>query len=306
MNKSEVLLKVKRIINHMLMNINITHEATRRGKYTFTSEAIKYLLWILMLFMLYSFGVALYEALKYKPLWNLKGISNILLIFDTPIKISVASLAILTIWMTLERMKQTQSQLEELSSNNRFNNYFVHKKEFIAEFKDNKLFVEFVEITNKDVSIELKNIYNEVYYKSPNTFEPQINSNTAEKINKLLFMMNAIGLNDKECDLKSISNSDLFKITSENILPIKLMITSIHSKLIPKMREASNIYGVNKSKRNYTHFILLNELFFSFVFYDALLRFDGNTTNLIPDFALNFIEFREGFYYDEAKAMMNI
>jgi len=66
------------------------------------------------------------NLIEYSSLsFSLKGeaISNMLMVYSTSIKIGTAFFASLAIWLTIQRMKQTDNQIDELIKNNRFNNF---------------------------------------------------------------------------------------------------------------------------------------------------------------------------------------
>ena len=55
-----------------------------------------------------------------------KGFSNLFSLYSSSIQLGGVLIAIITLIMTLERMKQTKEQLNVVSDNNKFNNYFKH------------------------------------------------------------------------------------------------------------------------------------------------------------------------------------
>jgi len=234
---------------------------------------------------------------------SLKGnaISNLLDIYATPIKIGTALFASLAVFLTVERMKQTDLQIDEIIKNNRFNNFFKHREEFKKEFVNNRFFMEISELTDRDVSFEIGLLYNLFYYQSPNTFEPHLNNDAENNITNFLKMVTNSELDKKGYSLENYDTEELVKISEKNYPQIKNLIISIHSKLTPQIRKTAEKYEEDV-RPLVSKFIYLNEIFWSGILYQSLFQFDGSTERVWENFDINFVNFRENLFYSDARS----
>lgn len=236
---------------------------------------------------------------------SLKGsaITNFLYLYSTPIKIGTALFASFAIWLTMERMRQTEKQIEEITKNNRFNNFFKHREEFKKEFTNNRFFIEVKDLTERDVAFEIGLLYNLFYYQSPNLFEPHLNSESEIRIKNFLSRISNSDLDKEGYNLEDFDLQELKKISDENFHQIKSLLTSIHSRLTPQIRKTAQEYEEN-IRPLLIKFIYLNEFFWSGILYQSLFQFDGSSERVWENFDINFVNFRENLFYSDARALV--
>ncbi|MBU2444763.1 MAG: hypothetical protein KJ666_04215 [Bacteroidetes bacterium] len=227
------------------------------------------------------------------PLITRLGLTNFFNYFDPSIKIGAFFTGALAILITLERMYQT-------SENYQLNNYFKHKEEFIKEFKDNRFFQEISALTDRDIEFEVRNLYNKFYYKSPNNFTPYLNKETKDQFENFIKSVKESSLDKIDYDLFQFPKEDLIKISEINHWELKSLVNSMNSRVIPSMRSIAKNNGDNIADR-INKFVYLNEIFWSGLFYEFLLLFNGANKHIWNNFPINFINYREICFYDDAK-----
>ncbi len=208
--------------------------------------------------------------------------------------------ASLAIWLTIERMMQTGKQIDEITKNNTFNNFFKHREEFKKEFSLNHFFIDVSELTGRDIDRDIRILYNLFYYQSPSIFKPHLNIDSKNKINKFLKMINTSELDKEGYNIEDYDSQELKKISNENFEQISKITTSINSNLAEQFKKAPKKHNGN-IKIELMRFGKLNELYLSGMLYQSLFQFDGSTERVLENFEKNFKDFRGKFDYDDVR-----
>lgn len=137
------------------------------------------MLWILgiicslILFLYLSFFQT--SAYSFDP--STKGFSVFLKIYEFPIKLATASVVLFGLWLTIERMKQTDKQIESIVSNNRFNNFYKHREEFIKFMSDRKPFSDLIIKYPSETKNYLIGIYGFAFSRKAQAFNGILDDN---------------------------------------------------------------------------------------------------------------------------------
>lgn len=149
--------------------------------------------------------------------WNLSNSSfeNLLNIYSFPVKSFAAFLALLTIYVTLKRMKATEQQIEltqkQIQINleqNRISNYFKYRDEFVKHFESGRFHKFYRGYLNEENNVE--GIYYPIFnffYGSIKEFDHNIKDNLLVDIQLLYDDANKFTLfrrNDTRRDINTL------------------------------------------------------------------------------------------------------
>ncbi len=240
---------------------------------------------------------------SFPPRIDLAGVKNLFSNFEPTIKIFTYFLGTFAIWLTLSRMFQTKEQLKIIEENNRFNNYFKHREQFVIQFKDNIFFKEFETLTKRSAEPNLLDLYYSYYYKSHHNFTPFMNKDANNLVYNFMNSVEKSKINIENFNLNEITIDELIKLTSKNDSNVRKYISSMNSYLTTQMKVRLILNEVERSltTEKISKFIYLNEIYWSGIFYNSLRAFDGNQSLAWENFPVNFINYREEVYYDDAR-----
>jgi len=168
--------------------------------------------------------VLIYEGWSREISPTSSGFSELLQLYNFPLKALTATLILFGLWLTIERMKQTDKQIAAITSNNRFNNFYKHRSEFESAFENFNFIKKILEYhklhyknrlipPSKKVNFsqsfkdKARRFYAAFYYTKPKHFNDCFNNDILSKINS----MNNVIINFPRLD------SDTTKIDFENI-----------------------------------------------------------------------------------------
>lgn len=268
------------------------------------TEFFKWLSIILLIFslLILLFNIVACTSIPFR--FDIIGIENLIKNYSTTIQIFTYFLGTFAIWLTLNRMLQTKEQITLIEDNNRFNNYFLHREQFLTQFKDNIFFKEFEDLTNRNPEPHVMVLYNTFYYKSHNNFVPTMNKQANEFVDNYFNKIEKSSLNIENSNLNNIEISELMELSKLNNSDIRRLTTSMNSYLTPQMRIIMEGYGDDRRtiSDKTTKFIYLNEIYWSGILYKSLDAFDGINRFTWDYFPTNFANFREEVFYEESKA----
>lgn len=242
---------------------------------------------------------------------SIQGFVEFERIFDFPIKILTVSFILFGLWLTVERMKQTDQQIESITSNNRFNNFYKHREEFLKKFKEfgfiksiqnysQKHMKNMVIPPDKKINIDLKiddlasRFYEEFYYTKSNKFIDNFNEVAKNKINQLIKDITALPRN-----YKNEINFEKAKATilDNAINNIPGVITSITTYLASLDNVELEYGDFSVSDRNF--FTKLNTIYWAAVIIQDVLIYEGTYSKEIKEyiFDYNVIRVEKGLYY---------
>lgn len=265
----------------------------------------KYFFWVAFSLFIISFALVIIILVEKKIdlSCTLKFFESLFFILDIPIKILAAAIAILTIGITVYRAYQFDKGMEVANNNNQFNNYYKHREEFIKEFSDKTFFKEYREITGRDTSEYVKNLYNEFYYSSPNEFSPKINSEIKNKIDKFIDGVSNSKVNIKDYNLSSLQKEEFSYLINLNIPSVNTLISSMTSKLIPSMRiapdQSKEVEMIISSV-----FVYMYIFYWSISLYSAVLLFDGSKVLSLENFINNYSDLASKCSYSMGKGLL--
>lgn len=262
---------------------------------------IKGVLIILVFFFLISFVAAIYESCSLEFGIDTDSLGYFITLFDLPIKSGAAIIAVFAIWLTFERMKQTEKQIEEMSKNNKFNNFFKHRDEFQKEFTNNSFFSEVKEITGNDISTQVKLLYNLFYYKSPNKFIPNVNRDKKVLMEQFIEKLKVSGLDQENLKLSEYDYEIIKNLLDEKLFILRNLTNSMHCSLVKFIAQIENENDV-QIKTYWSRFVYLNEIFWTGKLYQSILQYDGSPEIVFNNFEISFMNYKELVFYDELKS----
>ncbi len=223
---------------------------------------------IIFILTLY-FGIE--EAVKHKIQWDNEGFKNLIIYFNSAIQVGAVLLITLTIYFTIYRMNQTKEQIDQMIDNNRFNNYYKHREEFVKFFQDNKLFQKLAEASGYTLNQLLLEYYKIYYYKRDEEFQKRIKPSTLQAIENFLAIVRISGI-DSQNDL-DLSEIDLSDVSAPN------GNYTYHYLEIKKLIDGFNVLiNTNlKALPNYKILIFSNLLaiYYNYLIILDILSFDG-------------------------------
>lgn len=213
------------------------------------------------------------------------GFANFLKIFAPSLQIGASSIIIFTLWLTLERMKQTQVNIT-------FNNYYKHKEEFIVFLKKMPFFDVIEKQSQFELEVLLPPIYSYFFNKSYKDFEPSLNSKAKKEINNFIQKIKESSVSILNYNLENAPIDELKKLSeliNQTIEPICAIYTETE---VITVRQYCMKFGGRPIKSVEERFNLLSNLFWTISLYEDILSFDGTHQSLRGNFALNFINYR--------------
>ena len=141
------------------------------------------------------------------------GFSNFLKIYSPSLQIGTSAIIFFTLWLTFERMKQTQRQLEINQENVKFNNYYKHREEF-NQFINKMPFFNFIkEHSQIPVDTLIPAIYSYFFNKSYTSFEPRLNTKSKEEIDNFIKDIKNSSLSNFNQDLEQVPIEEIKKLS---------------------------------------------------------------------------------------------
>lgn len=262
------------------------------------------LLWIWIAGIVISFLIFLYllffQTSEYSFNISVEGFSGFLTIFEFPIKLLTASVVLFGLWLTIKRMEQTDKQIESISSNNRFNNFYKHREDFLKRFENFnflKKINQYQQLHNnnrgiapeKKVTINLtpynlaSEFYSVFYYSHPSDFNYEMNEISKQNIDKFIEKISKLSMKDTyEIDLNSISNEYLGGILYH--LPgVVTRLTSTLARL-----DNIEIEHSDKNADDIRFFTKLNILYWAAIIINDLLVYENKTSESVINYIRNY------------------
>lgn len=148
--------------------------------------------------------------------------------------------------MTAARMKQTEDQIRLIVENNRFNNFFKHRDEFVKYFSAKEYLKELSHNSKDLLERELLRFYEHFFYLNYQEFSTSINKYAKKNCQKFLEVLKDSELNQRDVDLNAVSQSKIRELTEFSSVLVVLIthytveIIQGHMKII---REFENKTG---------------------------------------------------------------
>ncbi len=234
------------------------------------------------------------DKLVFDPSSN--GFNNFLDCFKFPISLMAAFLASLTINFTIKRINQTDNQLNLLSDNNQFNNYYRLNEEFKKYFEGQELFTLYKNTFPNNSVFEINNhlqrLFKYFYGDMPKHFTTKILPNRLNAINNYLAIVDENNFIKSDSELTTVDYNILSNFCDNNLDIIKSLIKPLSEKLVAPIYSNRSI-SVPHLKEIDKHYLLMNELFLSVSFCESLLIFDGERINNYSTFKKNYMNYLE-------------
>lgn len=234
------------------------------------------------------------DSIVFNP--SIQGFIEFERIFDFPIKVLTTSFILFGLWLTIERMKQTSMQIESISLNNNFNNFYRHREEFITYLeKESLLYIQGAKLTND----EKLNLYNKCFYSSYEKFEPIVNNYFLNLVHDFSQKIKSIIPSEKDFEFSEIKNilnnfNDNTYQLYQYIKPDKIE-AAINSFVNDIIKKYNTKIAESKREEISTHLRNIRRLYFSCFFLQKLNRF-GGIEEIFSQMEINKIKSMENLY----------
>jgi len=245
-----------------------------------------YIAWALLLIGAGSFINILLTESSLSPSLSSRGFEEFFRLFGGPLSFLGASLVLFAAWLTLVRTENTQTQIDLLGQNNRFNNYYKHIEQFKSEFNEAPFMTRWFSLTGWKPQRVYMSIYREFYYQHPLDFAPKINPRTRKTIDEFLKKLEQSTLNktifqlNESSDLVPLVNlSTSFGDSFKDLLN-HLVERDSHG-LLQRFKERGLQEPESSDLRE--KFNSLNTVFLLYTLFCSLLVFDGEGEPDLPN-----------------------
>lgn len=282
-----------------LLNQNIDKLSKMKIKYNTYSNIVFIFFIVLFLSSVISFIIIMLD----KPMaidCSQEGLENLFKEFKTTVKFITATIAMFVIWLTLERMKQTQEQLDTIKNSTNLNNFFIHKAQFINHMKKTSYIQDYDKLNIPTVENVLSEIYRYYYNPSFINFKPKLSTNANKKYNSFINDIRKSELEIKDISLLDIDFNTISRIWEHNS-PTQIVLLKSRNKNHFNTTDFKTYLKLRKipwgrkaaSQKNYN---VLFDIYNLKKLYDELFIFDGLSTEKLV-FELNFLELQNDIKY---------
>ena len=221
---------------------------------------------------------------------NHQGFESFMIFFGFSIKALTATLATFAIWLTLERLSQTERQINAIVDNNKFNNYSKHLQDFIGYMKDTALFSALYEEEKMAHSIYLAPAYKTYYAETYETFRPRMKDSKRREIDMYYHEITSSVIGSKDCDLSTVPIAEINRISGIASGDVRELIIPLTQKVLSRMqlRYSSLNMPIQQIQSAKDRFEELHVVSWTFAFYRTLLSFDGEIRGTGGYFQDNF------------------
>ena len=134
-----------------------------------------------------------------------KGWGEFIEFYKPQIAIAGVGLALFALWMTAERMKQTQVQINSITENNQYRNYQDHLNRFLNHFANDNIITMISEVNSIERSVIINSIYRFYYYPNHKEFIPRYNKESSQFLYDVMeplvnFLKNRDNINRNDID----------------------------------------------------------------------------------------------------------
>lgn len=220
------------------------------------------------------------------------GFSNLFEIFNPSFQFGTASVVLFTIWLTLERMKQTKKQIDLTQDDVNLNNYYKHRDEFMSFISKRFVFTILKQQRNFDLETLLYPVYSYFFNQSYKDFKPSLTSKVRKGIDSFIEKVKISSLNKPNQDLSLVTIDELkelavfINMTVDSICIMYSMIDFSIFKGEMKYIEQSDIQEMGE------RFILITTIHWSVSLYEDILAFDGIAQQRLGHIVLNYGKYR--------------
>lgn len=139
---------------------------------------------IIIIFALFSFAT-IYATSALEPDLSSNGWKHFTDLFDFPLKALAIVILLFTIWVTLERTIMTDRSIDVMTENNKFNNFFTHRKEFSQYFLESEIISILVNSSQRSAQEIINQLYAAFYTDRYQNFNPEINRGGIKLISEI-------------------------------------------------------------------------------------------------------------------------
>ncbi len=102
------------------------------------------------------------------------GLKEFISYYQPQIALAGVGIALFALWITSERMKQTKEQIDVMSDNNKFNNFYKHREEFIKYLSSQAFIVNLANYSKQNLNDLLLEYHGYFFTRRYDEFKPKI------------------------------------------------------------------------------------------------------------------------------------
>jgi len=191
--------------------------------------------------------------------------------------------------MTAERMKQTQDQIMAIVENNRFNNFFRHREEFIKYLSSQRFMINLAKYSDQNMNDLLLTYHGMYFSKNYENFKPKLEDYNLNHIKEFCIALN--GDRDLSYNLAEYILSGRSELSFSKPSEFFLETTRAFRYLIGQENQLKNWFSENPSTRDSLG--ELCHLYYTYRIYMNVVSFSGEKLSnfIFPQFISNFTSF---------------
>ena len=225
-----------------------------------------------------------------KPSFDHQGFENFTIYFSFPLKALTATFATFAIWLTLERMNQTERQINAIADNNKFNNYNKQLQDFLEYMTDTSLFAAIYGIDKTPLRGIIVPLYKIYYAETYETFRPRVKESVKNEIDKFYLEVANSPLAAQNCDFSKLPITEIKKLSSKTSEHVRELIIPLTARIFSRIQSAYTSKSlpaqtIELTKERMQEFYAIS---WTLAFYRSLRIFDGQMDTTSGHFQDNF------------------
>ena len=218
-----------------------------------------------------------------------QGWKDFLSYYSPQLKIAGIGIALFALWMTAARMKQTEDQIRSIVENNRFNNFFKHRDEFVKYISLQEFMANLARYSNLNLNDLLLSYYGIFFSRSYESFNPKLSEAKVKHIKDYLNTLNSE--RDLAYNLIEYISSGGHSLSISKPAEFFLETSRTFEYLSDNSSQLKTWFSQNPSSRE-----ALNELcglYYTYRIYMTVVSFSGEKLSdfIFPQFVANFTSF---------------
>ena len=218
-----------------------------------------------------------------------QGWRDFLNYYDAQLKIAGVGIAFFALWMTSARMKQTEDQIRSIVENNRFNNFFKHRDEFVKSLSSQEFMINLARYSGVNLNDLLLSYYGMFFSRSYENFEPKLREAKLKHVKDYLNDLNSE--RELNYNLTEYVSSGGHSLSMNQPAEFFLETSRTFSYLSENDSHLKNWLSQNLSSHE-----ALNELchlYYTYRLYMNVISFSGEKLSdfIFPQFVTNFTSF---------------
>jgi hypothetical protein len=218
------------------------------------------------------------------------GLRNFFLLYEIPLKLATATFAVFAIWLTLERISQTERQLDIMSDHNKFNNYYKHIDEFVKFVSEDPLVILWATVIDYDKRALLTLLYKDYYYENYRKFVPHLNPNRVTLIETFYARLLSTRLVTPNINIETLPIQELQTLATLIDGYCQMLIDPVTDSMSNEVQAYLGTLSLTpvQIQTEWERYKLINRIYWGSSFYMNVMAFDGKPSDRSPEFVNNY------------------